>query len=122
MNNIGENIKAARKKCGMTQEQLAEQLHTTKAAISRYELNQRAPKLEMLEKIAKATGVYVCDLVGNDFWGHLTEYENAASCEDDSTKELALSLLSALNESGQQRAIEYLEMLVDSEKYKRMEK
>lgn len=118
-NIIGENIKTARKKCGISQEQLAERLNTTKAAISRYELGQRNPKLEMLGRIAKATGVYVSDLVGSDFWGHLSEYEKSAECDDNSKIELIISLFSALNEYGQQCAIEYLEMLVDSEKHKR---
>ena len=122
MDNIGENIKAARKKCGMTQGQLASQLGLTKAAVSRYELGQRNANLPLLEKIAKVTGVYIGDLVGADYWNHVPDHEVAASFAEDPAASLAASLFGKLNKDGQQRAIEYLEMLNDSEKYKRLEK
>lgn len=122
MDNIGENIKAARKKCGMTQGQLAAQLGLTKAAVSRYELGQRNANLPLLERIAKATGVYVGDLVGTDYWNHVPDHEVSASFAEDPAASLAASLFDKLNKEGQQRAIEYLEMLNDSEKYKRLEK
>lgn len=121
MKNIGEGIKAARKKCGMTQEQLAEQLGTTKAAVSRYELGQRRPSIILLEKIARITGVYVGEIVGGEFWGDVPEYEVSSSFSDDPDASLAASLFARLNAQGQQRAIEYLEMLNESEKYKRLE-
>lgn len=53
MSTLGEQIKAMRLKKGMTQEQLAQKLGTTKAAISRYERNQRQPRLEQLSEIAQ---------------------------------------------------------------------
>lgn len=52
MPTLGEQLKALRVKRGMTQEQLAQKLNTTKAAISRYEKGQRQPKLEILTEIA----------------------------------------------------------------------
>lgn len=54
MPTLGEQIRALRKKRGMTQEQLAEKLGTTKAAISRYEKDQRQPKISQIKKIATA--------------------------------------------------------------------
>lgn len=122
MNTIGGKIKAARKSCGMTQEQLAKRLHTTSAAISRYESGDRRPNLLVLEAIARETGVYVNDLVEPGFWEEVPRYEALASFANNHNRELALSMFSELNEDGQQRAIEYLEMLVASEKYKRLEK
>lgn len=52
MPTLGEQLKALRVKKGMTQEQLAQKLNTTKAAISRYEKNQRQPKLELITEMA----------------------------------------------------------------------
>ena len=52
MPTLGEQLKALRIKKGMTQEQLATKLNTTKAAISRYEKDQRQPKLEILTEMA----------------------------------------------------------------------
>ena len=122
-NSIGEAIKAARKKCGLTQEQLAELLHTTKTTVSRYESGARRPNLLVLEALYNITGVRVGEITsGTDFWKTLPSYEGSASFAKDPRAALAASLFSMLNEDGQQRAIEYLEMLNDSEKYKRLEK
>ena len=52
MATLGEQLKSLRIKKGMTQEQLAKKLNTTKAAISRYEKDQRQPKLELLTEMA----------------------------------------------------------------------
>lgn len=53
MPTLGEQLKALRVKKGMTQEQLAQKLNTTKAAISRYEKDQRQPRLEQITEMAK---------------------------------------------------------------------
>lgn len=53
MPTLGEQIKTLRIKKGLTQEQLASELHTTKAAISRYEKDQRQPRREQLTEIAR---------------------------------------------------------------------
>lgn len=53
MPTLGEQLKALRVKKGMTQEQLAQKLNTTKAAISRYEKNHRQPRLEQISEIAR---------------------------------------------------------------------
>ena len=52
MGTIGENIKQLRIENGMTQEQLAKELNTTKSAISKYELDKRQPRYETNERIA----------------------------------------------------------------------
>lgn len=63
MISIGKRIKQLRTEKGMTQDDLADATHITKAAISRYELGQRQPSLEQLEAIADALDVWVFDLV-----------------------------------------------------------
>lgn len=52
MPTLGKQLKALRVKKGMTQEQLAQKLNTTKAAISRYEKDQRQPRLEQITEMA----------------------------------------------------------------------
>lgn len=49
---FGDNLKQLRKKKGLTQQQLADELGTTVRALSTYELNFREPNLEMIRKIA----------------------------------------------------------------------
>jgi HTH-type transcriptional regulator / antitoxin HipB len=53
---IGLAIKELRQKNGMTQEQLARRLKTTKSAISRLENRSGGARLETLEKIALTFG------------------------------------------------------------------
>ena len=56
-------IKEIRSARGMTQNELAERLHTTVATISRYESGQREPTLTMAAEIAAALNCSVDDLV-----------------------------------------------------------
>lgn len=53
---IGEKIKELRIAEGMTQEELAQRLHTTKSVISRMENHADSMRLSTLEKIADIFG------------------------------------------------------------------
>jgi HTH-type transcriptional regulator/antitoxin HipB len=53
---LGVLLKQARIEAGMTQEQIAQQLHTTKSVISRMENHATDIRLSTLEKFAKAVG------------------------------------------------------------------
>jgi HTH-type transcriptional regulator/antitoxin HipB len=53
---IGLAIRELRQKNGMTQEQLARRLKTTKSAVSRLEKRSGGARLETLEKIALTFG------------------------------------------------------------------
>jgi len=64
MASIGENIRQARIHKGLTQAELAAEVKTTKAAISRYESNTREPRQDQLKEIADALGVSVAYLEG----------------------------------------------------------
>lgn len=64
MASIGENIRQARIHKGLTQAELAAEVKTTKAAISRYESNSREPRQDQLKEIADALGVSVAYLEG----------------------------------------------------------
>ena len=54
---VGAMIKIARKEAGMTQDQLAEKLHTKKSSISRLENHAEDMKLSTLERAAEALGL-----------------------------------------------------------------
>ena len=53
---LGLLLKKARMEAGLTQEQIAQQLHTTKSVISRMENHSTDIRLSTLEKFAKAVG------------------------------------------------------------------
>lgn len=54
---FGEKLRALRDQRGWTQEQIANKLGTSKQVISRYENNQRSPKLSVALKYAEILGV-----------------------------------------------------------------
>lgn len=55
-NTLGARIKAQRIRCGMTQEELAEKMCTTKSMISYYENNHGDMKQSMIEEFAAVLG------------------------------------------------------------------
>ena len=62
--NLGKTIKRLRKKCGLTQLQLASQLGVSKSVVSYYELSERAPSPEVLVKLATIFHVSTDYLLG----------------------------------------------------------
>lgn len=61
----GERIKAARKRAGVTQAQLAEQSGVAAISIHQYEAGKRNPQLEPVLHIAAALGVPVQELIAD---------------------------------------------------------
>ena len=53
---IGVFLREARENSGLTQEELAKRINTTKSVISRMENNSEDIKLSTIEKVAKALG------------------------------------------------------------------
>lgn len=64
--NIGENIKRLRREKGMTQEQLAELLNITSAAVSKWEKGDTYPDITAIIPLARIFEVRVDDIMGYD--------------------------------------------------------
>lgn len=62
-------IRRARKKAGLTQNQLADILDISRATLSKYEGGQISPSIGQLSKIATALNTTVAEMLGNDFSG-----------------------------------------------------
>ena len=62
---LGKRIVANRKKAGMTQDQLAEQLGVTAQAVSKWENDQSCPDINMLPKLSQIFGISTDELLGN---------------------------------------------------------
>lgn len=104
MKNIGKIISSNRKKMNLSQPMLAELLHSegihlTVKAISKWETNVTEPSV--------ATFLTVCKVL------HITNIYEAYFGENPSDP------LSSLNEDGQKKALEYIELLHDSKKYEK---
>ena len=61
---LGKRIIANRKRLGMTQDKLAEQLGVTAQAVSKWENDQSCPDITMLPKLAEIFGISVDALMG----------------------------------------------------------
>lgn len=83
----GELIKAARKKAGLTQEELGKNLGVSGSYIAQYEADNRNPKYETLKRIAAALGVEWTELV--------PESKQGAAIAADVIKKIGLTLKSA---------------------------
>lgn len=62
--SIGENIREARLKAGLTQKQLGERIGITAQSVAQWETGRREPKLKSLEKIADALHVSLASIYG----------------------------------------------------------
>ena len=60
----GERIKAARKRAGMTQQDLADRLQISYVGVSQWESGRRNPKKGTLERIAEVLNVPLSNLTG----------------------------------------------------------
>lgn len=63
---IGENIKRLRRKKGITQETLADRMHVSTAAVSKWERNETFPDIAMVIPLASYFGVSTDELLGLD--------------------------------------------------------
>lgn len=61
---VGQRIRAARKRAGLTQKELGEKLGLSFQGVAQWENNLRNPKHETIQRIAKALGVSVDYLIG----------------------------------------------------------
>ena len=66
MRNIGANIRRARVCRHLTQDDLAQTVHTTRQTISNYETGRSRPDVETLQRLADALGVELTELLDGD--------------------------------------------------------
>ncbi|TPR39023.1 helix-turn-helix domain-containing protein [Apilactobacillus micheneri] len=63
---LGEKIKQGRKRFNFTQQELADQLHVTRQALSKWENNQSYPNLDILVNISKVLNISLNELLGEE--------------------------------------------------------
>lgn len=95
----GALIRALRKERNMTQRDLAERLHITDRAVSKWERGLCAPDISLLEPLADALGISILELIQGERSGQRAEPEAEAAHTrqvlDYSQSELAHKLRSA---------------------------
>lgn len=94
MSSLADNLKRIRKSKGLSQQELADKLNTSKQVISRYERGERDPKTDMLFKLSDALNVNPWDLMGWDYpvedghyiapeWNEWKKNHSIAASDDD---------------------------------------
>ena len=86
---LGKNIKYYRFKNHYTQEKLATLINSSPKYISRLELGQHNPSIEMIKKISKALGIGPDKLFINNKEEHLPEKVNMLSKKGKIIKSLS---------------------------------
>lgn len=115
---MGQLIKAARERAGMTQEELGKKIGVTGVAIMRYEKGQRQPRLAQLQAIAAALGVPVQDLISD--WEAVDKEEfKRVFIYGEGIKDRIDAALDRLNDEGQEKAAERVEELTEIPKYQK---
>lgn len=138
---VGEKIRAARTALGLTQDKLGERCGIAGANIRKYELGKANPKYETLQRIADALNIPVTDIMGADWhprsavdnfikttiYGVGVTVPNAAEqlkerppveCTQDAEERIG-ELLTKLNTTGQNVAVERVEELTKIPDYQK---
>ena len=66
MRDIGANIRCARVRRHLTQDDLAQTVHTTRQTISNYETGRSRPDVETLQRLADALGIELTELLDGE--------------------------------------------------------
>lgn len=110
MFNIGERIKALRKKEGLTMEQLAERVGVSKVSIHKWEAGKvDNMKSSHVNNVAKAFGVSPAYLLGfEDKQAFTVEVERPASSEE----RMLVYLYKLLSEENKARLVETINRMI----------
>lgn len=115
MPTLGENIKSARKKAGLTQKELAERINKGFSTVQKYEMDIIVPSIETFRRIAESLNTSIASLACD------TNSKKAivrAACaklelefaEDD--REYITESIYRLNSEGVTEAANYIEYLL----------
>lgn len=84
MADLPRNLTEARKRAGLTQQDLADRIGVARSTINMYELGNREPKVEMIEKLAEALGTTPAEITG---WSAiLRDFPEAYSGDEEATR------------------------------------
>ncbi len=106
----GELIKAARKKAGMTQAELAQKLGISYVGVSQWERGLRNPKIETLNRIAAALGL-------EDETPLPPLFGPSPTLEDSRRENLLAFYDHLLNEEGKREAVKRIQELTEISRY-----
>lgn len=116
--SVGNTIKEARKKAGLTQRELSTKAGIGLASLQRYESGERSANFELLMKIRESLDISLSELVGEENTGNyvddmrkdLFESVRTENGDIDLTEELVDGFIK-LNYQGQEKAVWFVDLL-----------
>lgn len=124
---IGKKIKEIRIKRGYTQKELGALCGMADSAIRRYESDRSRPKFENLSKIADALGVSALDLIEKNEFDQVVfdtsdnrvfTLQISGQAQEAQNMAKVVKSFNKLNNIGQEKAIEQIELLTKIPEYK----
>jgi len=93
---FGDRLRQIRKEKGLSQEEFAKILGTSKQVLSRYETNQRAPKITIASEYAEKLGVTLDYMLG-DTAEEATFYELCPETKDKPFYKIFMDIMQKMN-------------------------
>lgn len=113
--SFSARLRQAREQAGLTQQAFADKLGVTKSAIGNYENGVSSPKWDVLVKIFDVLHVEPNFLYQDDF----SSSDSTPACVLTPAQAKLLGCFDLLNEEGQSKALDYVEDLVFTGRYKK---
>jgi len=101
---FAEAVQKRRKELGITQEELAKRVGTTKQVVSKYELGQRSPKVEMANAFASALGTTLDEL--------LEVEKEEQPIHEDPEIHIVSAMMETMSKEQKQQVIDLIKILV----------
>jgi transcriptional regulator with XRE-family HTH domain len=111
---IGDNLKRLREDKGLTQQEMADLMHTHRTGYSKMENNQQEIPVDRLIYIAKNFGISVDDII---FYNEKNSVPNEVSIQDKAMLE-QLNLINELDTEEKSILLKLIETFVSKKRFK----
>ncbi|WP_345767360.1 MULTISPECIES: helix-turn-helix transcriptional regulator [Chryseobacterium] len=111
---IGDNLKKLRESKGLTQQEMADLMHTHRTGYSKMENNQQDIPVDKLVFVAKHFGIAVDDII---FFNEKNNVPNEVSMEDTAVLE-QLKLINELDAEEKNILLKLIETFVSKKRFK----
>lgn len=111
---IGDNLKKLRESKGLTQQDMADLMHTHRTGYSKMENNQQDIPVDKLIFVAKHFGIAVDDII---FFNEKNSVPNEVSVEDSAVLE-QLKLINELDKEEKNILLKLIETFVSKKRFK----
>lgn len=121
MSKFSDKFKELRKSRNLSQQQLADYLHTSKSSVNMYERGEREPGLEMLEAIADYFNVDMDYLLGKAEVANKALFNNPPLKLPNADEQELLTIYRNVNQEGQDYIMQTARMVEGTERYQKYE-